>query len=344
MNRIAFISALTVLLMSACSKPEPAPSMEQFDKYIFFSQNVHTKASLIESTADMNGKQFGVVGFKYDDAHSWESIKTSATPDVFTTNPQAVTCDANGYGSYSPLQGWSNSKKYTFFAFYPYANQSVSLVNLDGTSYTGGVPAIKYTMDEVSLASSMVDVMIATPQTDKYWISSTDNNLDNGDVAFQFSHCLSSLGLNAKNSSAGDITIKNITLVVDGIKYNSAIIPLNDSAEQYAGPETTIREVFSLQLTESEKSVAATGKEIADKLMFIPQTDNVSISLTIDYQRKYGDNDPTDDSFSTTTPLTTILTKGKKHIVHVNFNDSNTYVMIKSGNWDDGPNMNHEFN
>ena len=220
----------------------------------------------------------------------------------------------------------------------------MSLVNLDGTPYTGGVPTIKYTMNTNPLSSSMVDVMTAPAQTDKYWNSASDNNVNYRDVIFEFTHRLSSLGLNVKNSTVGNITITNVIMVIDGIKYTSAVIPLNDAAEQYTGPQSSLLQGFALALTDEERSVVATGKEVADKLIFIPQTNNISITLTINYQRQYGESNPTDDSFTTTTPLTTSLLKGIKNIIYVNFMDSNTYVMIRSNDWDDGPNVPHEFN
>ena len=352
MKRIIYIIILLLPLVNGCTKTDSSPTLEKFDRYIFFSQGVETKASLIENKANLDGHTFGVVGFKYPGTTDWATVisQTPApTPNVFydgssLVNTETLTCSADGSASYAPLQGWLSSTKYTFFAYYPYTNQNVSLVNLDGTPYTGGVPAIKYTMNAISLSSSMVDVMTAPAQTDKYWNSASDNNVNNSDVRFQFTHRLSSLGLNVKNSTVGNITITNVIMVIAGIKYTSAVIPLNDAAEQYTGPQSSLLQGFALALTAEERSVVATGKEVADKLIFIPQTDNISITLTINYQRQYGESNPTDDSFTTTTPLTTSLLKGNKNIIYVNFMDSNTYVMIRSNDWDDGPNVNHEFN
>ena len=352
MKRIIYIIILLLPLVNGCTKTDSSPTLEKFDRYIFFSQGVETKASLIENKANLDGQTFGVVGFKYPGTTDWATVisQTPApTPNVFydgssLVNTETLTCSADGSASYAPLQGWLSSTKYTFFAYYPYTNQNVSLVNLDGTPYTGGVPAIKYTMNAIALSSSMVDVMTAPAQADKYWNSASDNNVNNSDVRFQFTHRLSSLGLNVKNSTAGNITITNVIMVIDGIKYTSAVIPLNDAAEQYTGPQSSLLQGFALALTAEERSVVPTGKEVADKLIFIPQTDNISITLTINYQRQYGESNPTDDSFTTTTPLTTSLLKRIKNIIYVNFMDSNTYVMIRSNDWDDGPNVNHEFN
>jgi hypothetical protein len=256
-----------------------------------------------------------------------------------------LTCSADGTATYAPIQGWSNTKKFSFFAYYPFENQNVTLVNLDGTPYTEGTPAIKYTMNPNSFQSSMVDVMTAPGQTDKYWISSSDNNTNNSDIGFQFAHCLACLGLNVKNSSSGEITIKSVTLVVDGIKYTSVTIPLDASvSETYAGSPVSYAGLY-LMLKDTEKTVTETGKEISDKLIFIPQSEPISIvSLSITFQRKYGEVVKPEETFITQTPITTNLVKGKKHILYVNFMELNTYVMLKSGNWDDGPNVNHEFN
>jgi hypothetical protein len=337
--------------VNGCTKTGSSSAVEKFDRYIFFSQGVDTKVSLIEKKEDLSGHTFGVVGFKYDNTSSWDAVKTSATPNVFRdatgnlVETEMLTCSADGTATYAPIQGWSNTKKFSFFAYYPFENQNVTLVNLDGTPYTGGTPAIKYTMNPNSFQSSMVDVMTAPGQTDKYWISSSDNNTNNSDIRFQFAHCLACLGLNVKNSSSGEITIKSVTLVVDGIKYTSVTIPLDASvSETYAGSPVSYAGLY-LMLKDTEKTVTETGKEISDKLIFIPQTEPISIvSLSITFQRKYGEVVKPEETFITQTPITTNLVKGKKHILYVNFMELNTYVMLKSGNWDDGPNVNHEFN
>lgn len=351
MKRFIYLIILLLPLVNGCTKTDSSPTLEKFDRYIFFSQGVETKASLIENKANLDGQTFGVVGFKYDNTSSWDAVKTSATPNVFRdatgnlVETEMLTCSADGTATYAPIQGWLNTKKFSFFAYYPFENQNVTLVNLDGTPYTGGTPAIKYTMNPNSFQSSMVDVMTAPGQTDKYWISSSDNNTNNSDIRFQFAHCLACLGLNVKNSSSGEITIKSVTLVVDGIKYTSVTIPLDASvSETYAGPGRDYEGLY-LMLKDTEKTVTETGKEISDKLIFIPQSEPISIvRLLITFQRKYGEVVKPEETFITQTPITTNLEKGKKHILYVNFMELNTYVMLKSGNWDDGPNVNHEFN
>lgn len=345
MKKIIYLITLSVLLFAGCSKHPVSPKVpEQFDRYIFFSQQVQTKAELIESGDAMG--QFGVVGFKYDNSTSWENIKASATPNVFFDDAgndvNVETCIVDGSNaSYSPLQGWSNSKKYSFFAYYPMNN--VTLVNLDGSSYTRGVPAIKYEMSGTDLKGSMVDLMVATPHTN---LDGSSSDVTSNDVTFSFNHCLSSLGVNIQNASAGSIEITGVSLALSNIKYSTVIVPLDGTAETPSGslPDQSC----DLSLADAEKSIASgtTDHELSDKLILIPQNDeNLSVGVTISYKRIYGSGTVMDgQTFTTSTPLTTKLTKGKKYTIHLKFTDSNTYAMVESGNWETGPNVNHEFN
>ena len=216
MKAIIYFTMAVALLVTGCNKPSPAPvpGPEQYDRYIFFSQKVDTKAELIESASSVD--QFGVVGFKYANTTDWNTYKTgSITPNVFydedgelLEGAETVDCDEDGYGEYSPLQGWSNTKKYTFFAYYPL--DKTSLVNTDGKAYTGGIPAIRYEMNAADLKGSMRDVMTAASTPGLYWNSASDNNVTNAEVAFNFTHRLSSLGLKITNASGGDITINSV--------------------------------------------------------------------------------------------------------------------------------------
>lgn len=238
-------------------------------------------------------------------------------------------------------------------------NENVTLVNLDGTPYAGGVPAIKYTMtaptasiegaaDGTAFKASMSDVITAD-HVDQYWKSSTDNSFSNensNDFELVFNHRLSALGVSIKNSSSGDIEIKSLTLTISGIKYLSTIIPLDGSAqtpeelaEEAKVPETT----FTINIAGDEKSIAAKSTEptkIKDNLIFIPQTQNISISLSMVYTDPYSGSDIT----KVLTDLTTPLDEGKQHMVQLNYVDYNTFTVTIDG-WDTPNNgIDHEFN
>ena len=348
MKKIIYIVAMSVLLFAGCSKHSAVPEApEQFDRYIFFSQQVQTKASLIEEASQMD--KFGVVGFKYDDT-DWTTFiaaNPTQTPNVFlgeTYNQHVEECTVDGTNAnYSPLQGWSNSKKYSFFAYYPVANDYVTLVNTDGTAYTEGVPAIKYTMNGTDLKSSMVDVMVAAPHTNLDGSSST---VTNADVEFLFNHCLSALGLNVQNASTGTIELKSVTLSLSNIKYSTVVIPLDGSNETPSGGISSAAYGMTLPYGGYTLDTEEAG-ELSDKVILIPQSDNdpLSVGLTINYKRTYGNETVMDgQTFTTSKPLTTALTKGKKHVIYLKFTDSNVYTMVKSGDWETGPNVNHEFN
>lgn len=343
MKRLIHITILSVLLLAGCSKPSPAPAPapEQYDRYIFFSHGVETKASLIESAADLDGKAFGVVGFKYDFDKTWETEKATATPNVFADIPETVDVSADGTtADYSPLQGWSNNKRYSFFAFYPH---DLELVNLDGdTPYSGGVPAIKYVMDPADLKGSMVDVMTAGHYEDRYWKSSGDNNIENDEINFSFSHRLSCLGLDISNLGTGTINLNAIKLTLSDLRYHQMIILL-DGTVVTKTEAASGNAVLSLDLTGEETLTAEKTQELTDKLIFIPQETALSFELEIDYTRVatgYNDNR---DSFKTS--LSTQLEEGKKYLINIKFTDSAVDVsaQVTESGWVEIPDVNSSF-
>lgn len=343
MKRLIHITILSVLLLAGCSKPSPAPAPapEQYDRYIFFSHGVETKASLIESAAGLDGKAFGVVGFKYDFDKTWETEKATATPNVFADTPETVDVSADGTTTeYAPLQGWSNNKKYAFFAFYPH---DLELVNLDGdTPYSGGVPAIKYVMDPADLKGSMVDVMTAGHYEDRYWKSSGDNNIENDEINFSFSHRLSCLGLDISNLGTGTINLNAIKLTLSDLRYHQMIILL-DGTGVTKTEAASGNAVLSLDLTGEETLTAEKTQELTDKLIFIPQETALSFELEIDYTRVatgYNDNR---DSFKTS--LSTQLEEGKKYLINIKFTDSTVDVsaQVTESGWVEIPDVNSSF-
>lgn len=356
MKKIIYLITLSVLLFAGCSKHPVSPKVpEQFDRYIFFSQQVQTKAELIESGDAMG--QFGVVGFKYDkdqyeDFADFISENPTQKPNVFFDDAGArvdvETCRVDGTNaSYAPLQGWSNSKKYSFFAYYPMNN--VTLVNLDGSSYIGGVPAIKYEMSGTDLKGSMVDLMVATPHTN---LDGSSSNVTSNDVTFSFNHCLSSLGVNIQNASAGSIEITGVSLTLSNIKYSTVIVPLDGTAEIPSGSLSD--QSCDLLLADAEKSIASgtTDHELSDQLILIPQNDeNLSVGLTIYYKRIYGSGDDKTEiigQFATpnASPLKTTLLKGKKHLIHLKFTDSTVEVtgQVSNEGWVPIPDVESSFN
>ena len=86
MKRLILLAFCASLLWTGCSKSPAPQGPEQFDRYIFFSQQVESKASLINSATDMKGKSFGVVGFTYPASTTWGDLLGTTplpTPNVF---------------------------------------------------------------------------------------------------------------------------------------------------------------------------------------------------------------------------------------------------------------------
>lgn len=345
-------SALILLLASACNKPVSSPEEEQYAKYIFFSQQVETKATLVESDKDMTN--FGVVGFKYEG--EWDGVKASSEPNVFYDDngnietPETLTCNGDGTADYAPLQGWSSFKKYAFFAYYPIGHDALRLVNFDGKEdYTAGVPAIKYTMDQSDLKGSMVDVMTAPAQTGLHWKSSAENNSNGGEVTFSFAHRLSSLGVKVKNSSSGDIVLNSVSLNISGIRYQSIVIPLDGSPVTKTAFASAHASEMALAKV-AETSLTAGGEsELADKLIFIPQDENLTAKVTIGYTRNAVGEDPYSyEGYTETRTLpaqTTILEEGKKHLILLNFTDSTVEIKgLANTGWVDLPEVEDTFN
>lgn len=350
MKRIICFAASVVLLMTGCHKPTPAPVPEQYDRYIFFSQKVETKAGLIESAGGVD--EFGVVGFMYDDDDDklhWTDVSDTAKPNVFynengvVVDVETVVCDTDGYGTYSPLQGWSNTKRYAFFAYYPIEHGALLLVNLDGKEdYTAGVPAIKYTMNSDDIYASMTDVMTAEAKTD---LETSDTS-----VLLTFSHRLSSLGVKVKNSSSGDIVLNSVSLNISSIKYQSIVIPLDGSEVTKTAFASALAAEMALAGV-AETSLAANGgeSELADKLIFIPQDEDLTATVTIGYTRNAVGEDPYSyEGYTETRTLpaqTTILEEGKKHLILLNFTDSTVEIKgLANTGWVDLPEVEDTFN
>ena len=348
---IYFALLVTVIpLFVACKKSISTGSQENFEHYIFFGHQVESKASLINGKDDV--QSFGVVGFKYDNTTSWDEYKTKTecTPNVFfdeTNSPvdvETLNC-TKGSPSYTPLQGWSNTRKYTFFAFYPIGNENVDIVSANGSEYKGGVPAIKYSLNTEHLQGSMVDVMVSEHCKDlDYYNSGQDNNIQGGEVKLKFNHILSALGVNFNKKTENTIKITGVSMTISGIQYQTYIYSLDGVDSTRGG--STMEGSFDLSIPEGvvEVSSEGAGTEIADKLIFIPQSHNATISLTINYTRSAGGVSFDDEkSFI---GITTAFEAGKKHLIQLKFTDSKVEVEsdVTSGAWTDVWEVNNTFN
>ena len=358
--RITYIVLLLLVLLTGCAKYITPDSGSEATSYIFFSQSLDTKASLVNSSANMDS--FGVVGYKYDMSKSWTNTTATDRETVFyddqalPVNPETIKI-SNGICSYEPLQGWSNTKKYSFFAYYPLGNDYVTLQTDDsGTpSLSKGSPTIVYEMDcssATALAASMVDVMTAPCYKDQYAYTSIGNNPTVGDINFAFDHRLSCLGVNVRNSSSGSIKLNSVSLTFTGMAYDQISIPLDNtmSVNKTTTSADTKAATFTIDLlasTENSVTVPITqtgeeGVELSEKLIFIPQQGDgnlLSVRVSVNYTREAanGYQGYSDSTVlpSASTYLTTSLVEGKKHLIYLNFTDSTVDInpTLYSNGW-----------
>ena len=98
-----------------------------------------------------------------------------------------------------------------------------------------------------------------------------------------------------------------------------------------------------MSVDDAEKTLTSTGVELADKLIFIPQTPYAKVTVTVEYTRSADGYTPFDGSF-TTAELNTVLMQGRKNLVYLNFTDSNVEVKQGSGAWVEVPEVGNTFN
>ena len=85
---------------------------------------------------------------------------------------------------------------------------------------------------------------------------------------------------------------------------------------------------------------------ISDKLILIPQTENITVSVEIHYTRiPVNGYDGYDDTF-VSQALVTQLIEGNKHLVQINFTDSKVDVkdVVDAEGWVEIPSVNDTFN
>ena len=85
---------------------------------------------------------------------------------------------------------------------------------------------------------------------------------------------------------------------------------------------------------------------ISDKLILIPQTENITVKVEIHYTRiPVNGYDGYEDTFESQ-ELVTPLTEGNKHLVQINFTDSKVDVkdVVDAEGWVEIPSVNDTFN
>lgn len=271
--------------------------------YIYLDAEVgnKTKGTLIE------GKElqadFGAYGFTYDFTNRWTTYRATAKPNVFRDGDneedfvavQKVTYD-DGIYSYEPVQEWSGGK-YTFFAYYPYDNDSVTASDMD----VEGTPYVIYA-PEYFLTSTAYHTDVMTAMFQDTSLSSSQY------VDFDFQHRLSAIEVVALNfyeynheDAVGNVTtekidieITDLNITFENLKYKEAKLYL-DSSIPSENTSLDDADEPSYDIVPKEPIRYSTTSELQrinsdQTLLVIPQTeDDLAVTTTVSFKKKRQD-------------------------------------------------------
>ena len=139
------------------------------------------------------------------------------------------------------------------------------------------------------------------------------------------------MGVKIKNSTNSAITVSKVDFTVAGIQNKDIIIPLDGTAVEPTNVDTPMSASFSLSLADTDKSIPVNTtsqeeyKELSDKLIFIPQSSDLTISK---FQITFKRGTAAAESFIVN-DLTTALEEGKKHLISLNIKESTVDVSYK---------------
>lgn len=387
-NNIKYFSTLLLIIFVSCQKNNYDSTNPVYSEggLISFSTKVETKAPIIES---LKGRNFGVYGFKYSANTDWSTAKTKATPNTFMN--QFVTCSTSGACSYeytpiivdgnninadlileSKKLEWELSRRYSFFAYFPYDGESNSCIVSSGLTYQDKneepqpnyeVPYIEYTMPAVGDdgyidGSELLDIMTA---------KKIDHTVSNGtEVRFSFNHRLFCIDLYGHNF-VEDVTISNLSVTISGIRYNKSKIYLDKDRKVY--DESLKQEVpassepstannwdpnsqIKFKLLGQNESVDITKDEssksiIDNKIMLIPQDSSKGkgLTFTIQFDKTtiVGEESVTKTVTVSSEEFNINFQEGVKYDLTLNFiSDSVTLIDVTTSDWEN-KDVNHTF-
>lgn len=211
--KIFSLIAASALLFASCEQ-EPQPTYPNgelpiFNGYMQFSTEVSTRSDL---ATNMRGREFGVLGYSYSYTTNWETAKSLATPDIFYD--QKVSCNDNGICSYdidnnadngNQLKPWDATKWYTFFAYYPFGGEGLSLSDATATS----TPSLTYEYPWLADAIDGVDINVARNNQMFDLMTAEATDVDgSGNVNLNFKHRLFAIEVLANNYNESEFEME----------------------------------------------------------------------------------------------------------------------------------------
>ncbi|MFI3287077.1 MAG: fimbrillin family protein [Rikenellaceae bacterium] len=207
MKKILFVAAIVAVALSSCSKVDVVDSNLD-NNVIGFGvyTGTSTKAageSDVMTTEGLATAGFGVFTY-YDLATQSEGTgatggfdQDSSTPDFMYNTQVTGTESGESYTwSYSPMKYWPNNTNdvLSFFAYGPHSDNDSDAngISFDAVDEMVGVPVLTYTISD---ADAMVDFVVAAPVYDVQ--NTTDYNLTNSTISFEFKHLLTRASFDA---------------------------------------------------------------------------------------------------------------------------------------------------
>ena len=196
MKKFIYIILASALFATSCEKELPTTypdgELPIYLGYMQFSTGVRdTRAHLAEV---MQGKDFGVIGFKYSPTSDWGTVKSTHTPGDWFYD-QEVSCLNDGTCTYSPLKQWENNN-YAFFAYHPYKGAGITL---SGNSQVN-TPTLTYTYSWLTTTGNISLYDSNSPSFDLMTAEAIDvNGSGSGRVDLEFEHRLFAFEVLANN-------------------------------------------------------------------------------------------------------------------------------------------------
>ena len=381
-SKILALSLVIAALVSCSSDCVPVNnsdiSLDPNQKYIHFDTDILTRGNLISGDVLQDG--FSVLGYSY--LGSWSGNSAMIKPNVFDDTPQKVEFE-NGIYTYSnEPKGWTGNT-YSFFGYYPAEHDKIKL--FDNGSEKTGEPYITYELASRNNPVPLIDVMTASCKDTNVSSSST--------VALHFYHRLAAIDVAARNYYEYDhdgesdtekvpvtIEITELTVHFTNLVNQKAKIYFdrtkpsvytaeseNNRTANYpmvGKNQTYTKATFDINPnTVSDRDmrfISTQDGNNASALLVIPQEEELHISSTLKYKKKYkvgeewvyipnidANGNNTGDEFSE--PLSVTFTKkiqeGRRYYIELTFtSDAVSINVVAADEWNElDDDIAHEF-
>ena len=215
-KRYIYLFLGTIFCTLSCDNQDTsdifADPWEHFAGYMQFYTGVNNGISITRSELvdhlRVEGKSFGVRGYMYDNTTSWDIFKNgvNAKPNLFGANGHnlKVSCSDGmwTYDSDATVDGindkpWDATKKYTFYAYYPYNGKGITMSDAELI----GVPYFDYRYGWLGTTAGDV-IMVPGNENiiDLMTANATDVSGQSGkSIGFDFDHRLFAIEVLANN-------------------------------------------------------------------------------------------------------------------------------------------------